>query len=168
LLWGYQDHSRLRDTENVASIIGLGVACDIAKKLFNDEVTRVKNLRDRLENTLLKSIPDTKINGSTEYRLPNTSNISFEFVEGESILLKLDEKGIAASSGSACTSGSLAPSHVLRAMGIPFTYIQGSIRFSLSRYNTDKDIDYIIKHMPPIVEQLRQISPYGRQRRSAT
>jgi cysteine desulfurase len=96
-------------------------------------------------------------------RLPNTANISFEFVEGESILLMLDEKGIAASSGSACTSGSLTPSHVLRAMGIPFTYLQGSIRFSLSRYNDEEDIDYIIECLPPIIKRLREISPYGKK-----
>ena len=102
------------------------------------------------------------MNGNKEKRLPNTTNIGFEFIEGEAILLMLDAKGVAAASGSACTSGSLTPSHVLRAMGIPFTFVQGSIRFSLSRYNTEKDVDYIIKTLPPIIERLREISPYGK------
>ena len=162
LMGGHQEHGRRGGTENVASMVGLGVACQLAKKSIKDEITRVKKLRDKLENTLLKKISNTKVNGNRENRLPNTSNISFEFVEGEAILLKLDEKNIAASSGSACTSGSLTPSHVLRTMGIPFTFIQGSVRFSLSRYNTDSDIDYIIKHMLTIIEQLREISPYGK------
>ncbi len=160
LMGGHQEHGRRAGTENVASIVGLGVACQLAKKFMQDEATKIKNLRDRLENTLLKDIPNATVNGHREKRLPNTSNIGFEFIEGEAILLMLDEKQIAASSGSACTSGSLTPSHVLRAMGVPFTFIQGSIRFSLSRYNDDSDIDYIIKCTPPIVKKLRAISPY--------
>jgi len=160
MIGGHQEQSRRGGTENVASIVGLGAACQLAKKTFEEDVARIKKLRDRLEHTILKKIPNTKLNGSKENRLPNTSNIGFEFIEGESILLMLDEKNIAASSGSACTSGSLTPSHVLRTMGIPFTYVQGSVRFSLSRYNDDKDIDYIIKELPPIVERLRDISPY--------
>ena len=160
LMGGHQEHGRRGGTENVASMVGLGVACQLAKKSIKDEITRVKKLRDKLENTLLKEISNSRVNGNRENRLPNTSNIGFEFVEGEAILLKLDEKNIAASSGSACTSGSLTPSHVLRTMGIPFTFIQGSVRFSLSRYNTESDIDYIINHMPVIIGQLREISPY--------
>ena len=163
MIGGHQEQGRRGGTENVASIVGLGVACRLAKKAIEEEMTRIKSLRDKLENTLLEKIPNTRINGSKEKRLPNTSNIGFEFIEGESILMMLDEKGIAASSGSACASGSLTPSHVLRTMGIPFTYVQGSIRFSLSRYNDDKDIDYIIKNRPPIVEGLREISPYSKQ-----
>lgn len=163
LIGGHQEHGRRGGTENVASIVGLGVACQLAKKALQEERARIKDLRDKLENTLLEKIPHSRVNGHKKNRLPNTSNISFEFVEGESILLKLDEKNIAASSGSACTSGSLTPSHVLRTMGIPFTFIQGSVRFSLSRYNTEKDIDYIIKQMSSIIEQLREISPYGKK-----
>ncbi|MFH1552508.1 MAG: cysteine desulfurase NifS [Candidatus Omnitrophota bacterium] len=162
MIGGHQEHGRRGGTENVASIIGLGVACELAAKSVEEERTRIKGLRDRLEKAILEEIPNSRVNGSTEKRLPNTTNIGFEFVEGESILLMLDEKGIAASSGSACTSGSLAPSHVLRAMGVPFTFVQGSVRFSLSRYNDDSDIDYIVKHLPPIIKRLREISPYGK------
>ena len=160
LIGGHQEHSRRGGTENIASIVGLGVACQLAGKSIEEERARIKNLRDKLENTLLQKIARARLNGNEKNRLPNTSNIGFEFIEGEAILLMLDEKGIAASSGSACTSGSLSPSHVLRAMGIPFTFVQGSIRFSLSRYNNESDIDYIIKHLPPIIERLRGISPY--------
>ncbi len=124
-------------------------------------------MRDKLETTLLKCCPDVRINGDTSQRLPNTTNISFEYVEGEAILLRLDEYGICASSGSACTSGSLEPSHVLRAMGVPFTAIHGSIRFSLSRYNNDSDIDKVIEVLPPIIKELRMLSPYGRERLAA-
>ena len=129
---------------------------------MDDENTRVKALRDRLEKEIIKRCSDTRVNGDTVNRLPNTTNISFEFVEGESILLLLSDKGIAASSGSACTSGSLEPSHVLRAMGIPFTFVHGSLRLSLSRYNTEEEIDYIIEHIPPIINRLREISPFGK------
>jgi cysteine desulfurase len=127
---------------------------------MEEENTRVRQLRDRLESELLQRIPNSRVNGDTVSRLPNTSNISFEFVEGESILLMLNEYGICASSGSACTSGSLQPSHVLRAMGVPFTMAHGSIRFSLSIYNTDEEIDFVIEKLPPIIETLRKLSPY--------
>jgi cysteine desulfurase len=160
LIGGHQEHGRRGGTENVASIVGLGVACKLAKESMEEERARIKKLRDRLENTLLQKIPKARVNGNKEKRLPNTSNIGFEFIEGEAILLMLDEKGIAASSGSACTSGSLSPSHVLRTMGVPSTFIQGSIRFSLSRYNDERDIDYIIEHLPPVIERLREISPF--------
>jgi len=160
LMGGHQEHGRRGGTENVPYIVGLGVACQLAKETIEEERLRIKALRDKLENAILEKIPNAKINGHPELRLPNTTNIGFEFIEGEAILLKLDEKGIAASSGSACTSGSLTPSHVLRAMGIPFTFVQGSIRFSLSRYNTGKDIDYIIENLPAIIKRLREISPY--------
>ncbi|MCK9614752.1 MAG: cysteine desulfurase NifS [Candidatus Omnitrophica bacterium] len=162
LIGGHQEQGRRGGTENVASIVGLGVACALAQKNMDEEITRVKNLRDKLENGIVEKISNVRVNGHKELRLPNTTNIGFEFIEGESILLKLDEKGIAASSGSACTSGSLMPSHVLRAMGIPFTFIQGSIRFSLSRYNGEEDIDYTIEHLPSIIKLLREISPYGK------
>ncbi len=163
LIGGHQEHSRRGGTENVASIVGLGVAAQLAKQAICDEMSRVKRLRDKLEKAILEKISHSRINGSIEKRLPNTSNIGFEFVEGEAILLKLDERKIAASSGSACTSGELTPSHVLRAMGIPFTFIQGSIRFSLSRYTSDEDIDYTIEQMPSVIKTLRDISPFGRQ-----
>lgn len=164
LIGGHQEQGRRGGTENIPSIIGLGVACQLAKKEIEGEKTRIKGLRDRLEKAILERIPNARVNGRRENRLPNTANLGFEFIEGEAILLMLDEKGIAASSGSACTSGSLTPSHVLRAMGIPFTFIQGSIRFSLSRYNTEEDIDYIIENLPPIIQRLRKISPYGKQK----
>lgn len=164
LVGGHEEDGRRGGTENVASIVGLGVACQLAKKAIEEERMWIKELRDKLENALLEKIPNSRINGCKEKRLPNTTNIGFEFVEGEAILLMLDEKGIAASSGSACTSGSLTPSHVLRAMGVPFTFVQGSIRFSLSRYNNENDIDYIIEQLPPIIGRLREISPYGKQR----
>jgi len=117
-------------------------------------------LRDRLENTLLERIPDCSVNGTVQLRLPNTTNLSFGYVEGEAILLLLSEEGICASSGSACSSGSLEPSHVLRAMGVPFTHAHGSIRFSLSRYTTDAEIATVIERMPAVIARLREISPY--------
>ena len=157
---GHQEEGRRGGTENVPYIIGLGKACELANRDLEDERLRVKALRDKLESGLLQQIPNSMINGDTEQRLPNTSSISFEYVEGESILLKLSDKGICASSGSACTSGSLEPSHVLRAMGVPFTAAHGSIRFSLSVYNTEEEIDYVLEVMPPIIEELRGISPF--------
>ncbi len=117
-------------------------------------------LRDELEKGLLNKIPDSRVNGDIDNRLPNTSNISFKNVEGEAILLMLDRLGIAASSGSACTSGSLEPSHVLRAMGVPFNYAHGSIRLSLSRYTTREEINYVIENFPSVIETLRKISPF--------
>jgi cysteine desulfurase len=159
---GHQERGRRGGTENVPYIIGLGVAAEFAKKNAAEENTQVKNLRDRLEKGILKAVPNVLVNGDTENRLPNTSNLSFEYVEGEAILLKLDDLGIAASSGSACSSGSLEPSHVLRAMNIPYTAAHGSIRFSLSTYNTQEEIDYTVKHVPTIIEELRNISPFWR------
>jgi cysteine desulfurase len=147
-------------------MIGLGKACLLAKKHMHEEHTTIKLLRDRLEQGLLKSCPNVIINGSVENRLPNTTNISFEYVEGEAILLRLNEDNICASSGSACTSGSLEPSHVLRAMGVPFTAIHGSIRFSLSRYNTSEEIDLVLQKMPAIIKELRELSPYGRKEKT--
>lgn len=162
MIGGHQESGRRGGTENVASIIGLGVAAALAKKSISEEQARVRLLRDKLEAGIINTISNTRINGSQVHRLPNTTNISFEFIEGEAILLMIDEKGIAASSGSACTSGSLTPSHVLRAMGVPFTYLQGSIRFSLSLYNTDEEIDHVLRELPPIIKRLREISPYGK------
>jgi cysteine desulfurase len=160
MLGGHQEQGRRGGTENVASIIGLGVACELAAAQMADENTRVRALRDRLEEGLLKAVPKAILNGHKTARLPNTSNISFEYVEGEAILLHMDRFGICASSGSACTSGSLEPSHVLRAMGVPFTAAHGSVRFSLSVYNTEADVDYVIKHMPKIIADLRVMSPF--------
>lgn len=162
IMGGHQERGRRAGTENVPYIIGLGKAAELAHVHIDDENTRVKALRDRLEQEIIKLCPNTQINGDPENRLPNTTNISFEYVEGESILLMLSDKGIAASSGSACTSGSLEPSHVLRAMGIPFTFVHGSLRLSLSRYNNEEDVDYIIEHLPPIIKRLREISPFGK------
>jgi cysteine desulfurase len=160
IIGGHQERGRRGGTEATPSIIGLGVAAELAAEKMNIENTYVKGLRDRLEDTILKTVENTRVNGDRINRLPNTSNISFEFVEGEGILLMMDEYGICASSGSACTSGSLQPSHVLRAMGVPFTMAHGSIRFSLSVYNTDEEIDFIIEKLPPIIDTLRSMSPY--------
>lgn len=163
LVGGHQEKNRRAGTENTASIIALGKACELAGQWLEDENRRVKGLRDRLESELLRLIPAARINGGGAERLPNTLSIAFEYVEGEAILLLLSEKGICASSGSACTSGSLEPSHVLRAMGVPFTCAHGSIRFSLSRFTTDDEIDTVIRELPPIVQRLREISPFGRE-----
>jgi cysteine desulfurase len=157
---GHQEHGRRGGTENVASIVGLGRACELAEEKMDEENSRVKKLRDRLEESLLSSIPKSMLNGHKTNRLPNTANISFEYVEGEAILLHMNQHGICASSGSACTSGSLEPSHVLRAMGVPFTAAHGSIRFSLSVYNTEEEIDMVIGSMPTIIENLRKLSPF--------
>jgi len=163
LIGGHQEKERRGGTENAPSIIGLGKACELAAKNMEKENTYVKKLRDKLEAELLKRIPQSRVNGDTNDRLPNTTNISFEYVEGEAILLLMNELGICASSGSACTSGSLQPSHVLRAMGVPFTMAHGSVRFSLSIYNTDKEIDFVIEKMPGIIERLRGMSPFWNQ-----
>jgi cysteine desulfurase len=160
MLGGHQEAGRRAGTENVPGIVGIGKACELAAKNFEQENNKVKNLRDKLESEILEKCPDSLLNGDKENRLPNTTNISFEYIEGEAILLMLDQYGICASSGSACTSGSLEPSHVLRAMGVPFTAAHGSIRFSLSRYSTEEEVDYTIEKIPPIVNQLRKLSPF--------
>ena len=160
MLGGHQESGRRAGTENVPGIVGLGKACELAAQNLEAENTKVKYLRDKLENAILQTCPDSRLNGDKENRLPNTTNISFEFIEGEAILLMLDKYGICASSGSACTSGSLEPSHVLRAMGVPFTAAHGSIRFSLSRYNTEEEVDYTIEKLPAIINKLRELSPF--------
>ena len=160
LIGGHQEKQRRGGTENTPSIIGLGKACELAARHMATENITVKKLRDKLEKQILARIPSSRVNGDCLNRLPNTTNISFEFVEGEGILLLMDEYGICASSGSACTSGSLQPSHVLRAMGVPFTMAHGSIRFSLSIYNTEAEINFVIEKLPPIIERLRSMSPY--------
>lgn len=157
---GHQERGRRAGTENTASIVGLGLACEQALRHMAHENTEVKRLRDKLEAGILAAVPRCFPTGDVTNRLPNTSNIAFEFVEGEAILLLLNKAGIAASSGSACTSGSLEPSHVMRAMGIPYTAAHGTTRFSLSRYNTEAEIDRVIAAVPPIIAQLRKISPY--------
>jgi cysteine desulfurase len=164
IIGGHQEGGRRAGTENVASIIGLGKACELAMENPYEEVKYLASLRDRLEKALIEKCPDVRVNGDAANRLPNTTNLSFEYVEGEAILLRLNEYGICASSGSACTSGSLEPSHVLRAMGVPFTAIHGSIRFSLSRYNTETEIDRVIEVMPGIIIELRELSPFGRDK----
>jgi cysteine desulfurase len=161
---GHQERGRRAGTENVAGIVGLGEAARLAREHMAEEWTTVKALRDRLEVGVLCAVPYAFVTGDAENRLPNTANIAFEYIEGEAILLLLNEAGIAASSGSACTSGSLEPSHVMRAMGIPYTAAHGTIRFSLSRYTTAAEIDHVIASLPGIVARLRKLSPYWGER----
>ncbi len=168
LMGGHQEKGRRGGTENVPYIIGLGQACQLAQVHLIDENQRVRGLRDKLEQGILDRIPRVLINGDRILRLPNTVSVSFEYVEGESILLLMSNLGICASSGSACTSGSLEPSHVLRAMGVPFTAAHGSIRFSLSPYNTEEEVDFILEHLPKIISRLREISPFWKNRDQPT
>jgi cysteine desulfurase len=164
MIGGHQEKGRRGGTENTASIIGLGKAAELAAAhLAENGYERVSKLRDRLERTLLEKVSNALINGDPANRLPNTTSVAFEYVEGEAILLMMNEYGICASSGSACTSGSLEPSHVLRAMGVPFTAAHGSIRFSLSRYNTEDEIDVILEKLPPVIERLRELSPFWKE-----
>lgn len=158
LYGGHQERGRRGGTENIPYIVGLAKACELAEEKL-PQMARVGKLRDRLEEGLLK-IPYVVINGLGAERIPNTSNAAFHYIEGEGILYQLDLRGICASSGSACTSGSLDPSHVLRAMHVPFTAVHGSIRFSLSDETTEADIDAVIEAMPEIVSNLRKLSPY--------
>ncbi|OCQ90661.1 cysteine desulfurase NifS [Nostoc sp. MBR 210] len=160
LIGGHQERGRRAGTENVPGIVGLGKAAELELLHLEEATARERRLRDRLEQTLLAKIPDCEVNGDTKNRLPNTTNIGFKYIEGEAILLLLNKHNICASSGSACTSGSLEPSHVLRAMGLPYTTLHGSIRFSLCRYTTDAEIDRVIEVMPEIVERLRALSPF--------
>ncbi|OXU14987.1 cysteine desulfurase NifS [Sedimentisphaera salicampi] len=162
---GHQESGRRAGTENTAGLIGLGKACQLAEENIDRENREVKRLRDKLESGLLEKCSDAFVNGDSSKRLPNTTSISFEYIEGEAILLMLDKYQICASSGSACTSGSLEPSHVLRAMGVPFTAAHGSIRFSLSIYNKEEEIDKVIEVMPPVIKRLRELSPFGRQQK---
>lgn len=161
LIGGHQEKSRRAGTENTPGIIALGKACELAGANIETENSQVKVLRDKLERGILDAVPDAVLNGHPTKRLPNTANISFGYVEGEAILLMLDQLGICASSGSACTSGSLEPSHVLRAMGVPFTFAHGSIRFSLSRFTTEKEIDFVVENLPKVIENLRKLSPFS-------
>ena len=159
MLGGHQERGLRAGTENVPYIVGLGQAAELAMEEMRTETKRIVAMRDRLEAGLLKC-PDAIVNGSRKMRLPNTLNISFEFIEGEAILYHLSDAGICASSGSACTSGSLEPSHVIRAMGVPFTAVHGSIRFSFSRYNTEADVDHVLSVVPGVVDKLRKLSPF--------
>ncbi len=159
LIGGHQERGRRGGTESVANIVAFGRAAELAQATLEDENTRVRALRDRLEQHILATIPNTVRNGHRDLRLPNTANIAFDFVEAEAVLLLLDQLGICASSGSACTTGSLDPSHVLTAMGLPPMRARGSVRFSLGIYNTDADVDYLCAKLPPIIQRLRDISP---------
>lgn len=157
---GHQERGFRAGTENVPYIVALGKAAELATNALNYELTEVKRLRDKLETGILSSVYNSRLNTSITNRVPNTTNIGFEYIEGELILLHLSDLGICASSGSACTSGSLEPSHVLRAMGIPFTSLHGSIRFSLSKYTTEKEVDYVLANIPAVIEKLNNISPF--------
>ncbi|MDH3454670.1 MAG: aminotransferase class V-fold PLP-dependent enzyme, partial [Desulfuromonadales bacterium] len=160
MLGGHQEGGRRAGTENVASIVGLAKACELAVAGVSDEQTRVRALRDRLQQLLEEQIPAIEVNGRNAQRLPNTLNLAIHGIEGEAILSELSRYGICASSGSACTSGSLEPSHVLKAMAVPFTAIHGSLRISLSRYNSGEDVERIVAALPGIVARLRKLSPY--------
>lgn len=157
---GHQERGRRAGTENVPYIVAMGVAAELAMANFETENNYVRKLRDDLHNRLIAAIPSVRVNGDVEHRLPNTTNLSFEYIEGESILMHMDIHGICASSGSACTTGSLEPSHVMRAMGVPYTAAHGAIRFSFSRYNTQEDVDTVVEVLPGIIEKIRAISPY--------
>lgn len=159
LYGGHQERGRRPGTENVPGIVGLGKAAELARKFLPGEAN-IATLRDRLENGILKQFTNVSVNGNRNARVPNTTNVGFEYIEGEAILLYLNEKGIAASSGSACSSGSLEPSHVLRAMGVPFTAAHGSIRFSLSRFTTAEEVDCTLSVLPEIINRLLEISPF--------
>ena len=159
IIGGHQEKGRRAGTENTPAIVGLGKACELASLDMDRDIPRIRSLRDKLERGIMAEVPYTRVNGQNAPRLPNTTNISFEYVEGEGILLLLDELGICASSGSACTSGSSEPSHVLLAMGVPADKAQGAVRFSLSRYNQEKEIDVVIKKIPGIIQKLRYMSP---------
>ncbi len=161
MLGGHQEGGRRAGTENVPYIVGLAKACELAMKNYEAEARQIAALRDKLQAGILAACPNVRVNGDLDHRLPNTLNVSFEYIEGEAIAYHLSDEGICISTGSACASGSLAPSHVIRAMGVPFIAVHGSIRFSLSRYNTMEEVDYVLKKLPPIIKNLRDLSPFG-------
>ena len=161
MLGGHQEQSRRAGTENVPYIVGLAKACELARLGMAEEGVKLAALRDRLEAGILATCPNVRVNGDRAHRLPNTLNVSFEYVEGEAIAYRLSDLGICISTGSACASGSLDPSHVIRAMGVPFTAVHGSVRFSLSRYNTADDVDYVLEKLPGVIGALRELSPFG-------
>lgn len=160
IIGGHQERGKRAGTENVPYIVGMAKAAELAMDSLKYETTEIKRLRDKLEQNIVKNVFNARLNAGIINRVPNTTNIGFEYIEGELILLHLSDLGICASSGSACTSGSLEPSHVLRAMNVPFTAVHGSIRFSLSRFTTEKEIDYVCEKMPEIIEKLVRISPF--------
>src|SRR5690349_7306793 len=162
MIGGHQERNRRGGTENVASIIGMGKAAEVASSRIDSDAARIGGLRDQLESLLLRSCPGSRVNGDAQKRLPNTCNISFPYLEGESILVLLDQQGICASTGSACTAGSAEPSHVLRAMKVPPDWLQGAVRFSLGRFNTEEEIDYVNEKMPAIVQRLERFSSLGK------
>ena len=161
MLGGHQENARRAGTENVPYIVGLAKACELAAANHETESREVGAMRDRLEAGILASCPNVRVNGDTAHRLPNTLNVSFEYIEGEAIAYRLSDLGICISTGSACASGSLDPSHVIRAMGVPFIAVHGSVRFSLSRYNTMDEVDYVLERLPPVIRNLRELSPFG-------
>ena len=161
MLGGHQERTRRAGTENVPYIVGLAKACELARLGMADETVKLPALRDKLEAGILASCPNVRVNGDRTHRLPNTLNVSFEYIEGEAIAYHLSDLGICISTGSACASGSLDPSHVIRAMGVPFTAVHGSVRFSLSRYNTMDEVDYVLEKLPPVIRNLRELSPFG-------
>ena len=161
MLGGHQERSRRAGTENVPYVVGLAKACELARLGMAKEAVQLKAMRDRLEAGLLAKCPNVRVNGDPAHRLPNTLNVSFEYIEGEAIAYHLSDLGICISTGSACASGSLDPSHVIRAMGVPFTAVHGSVRFSLSRYNTMDEVDYVLDKLPPVIRNLRELSPFG-------
>ena len=161
MLGGHQERSRRAGTENVPYVVGLAKACELARLGMAKESVQLTAMRDRLEAGLLAKCPNVRVNGDKANRLPNTLNVSFEYIEGEAIAYHLSDLGICISTGSACASGSLDPSHVIRAMGVPFTAIHGSVRFSLSRYNTMEEVDYVLEKLPPVIRNLRELSPFG-------
>ena len=161
MLGGHQESGRRAGTENVPYIIGLAKACELARLGMADEAVKLTALRDKLEAGILAKCPNVRINGDKAHRLPNTLNVSFEYIEGEAIAYHLSDLGICISTGSACASGSLDPSHVIRAMGVPFIAVHGSVRFSLSRYNTMEEVDYVLEKLPPVIKNLRDLSPFG-------
>ena len=161
MLGGHQERSRRAGTENVPYVVGLAKACELARLGMADEASQLTALRDKLEAGILASCPNVRVNGDRAHRLPNTLNVSFEYIEGEAIAYHLSDLGICISTGSACASGSLDPSHVIRAMGVPFTAVHGSVRFSLSRYNTMEEVDYVLEKLPPVIRNLRDLSPFG-------
>ena len=161
LLGGHQERSRRAGTENVPYIVGLAKACELARLGMADESVKLTQLRDKLQAGILATCPNVRVNGDQANRLPNTLNVSFEYIEGEAIAYHLSDLGICISTGSACASGSLDPSHVIRAMGVPFTAVHGSVRFSLSRYNTMEEVDYVLEKLPPVIRNLRELSPFG-------
>ena len=161
MIGGHQESARRAGTENVPYIVGLAKACELATANLETEAKVVGAMRDRLEAGILERCPDVRVNGDRSRRLPNTLNVSFEYIEGEAIAYRLSDLGICISTGSACASGSLDPSHVIRAMGVPFTAVHGSVRFSLSRYNTMAEVEYVLENLPPVIKTLREMSPFG-------